>query len=524
MSHDETQYNNILTIIEKSPKISPETVYNDVVINEANAMALVFSESFNYNDADVSYFLRFKTNDVYGGIQENAKYYNNNMISDVGIAANNDILTDIDLSYFNSQEIIKYYFLIDTISEIYGYLMATEKRSNMITIKCRYTIRDGVWKLYTKGDHYTFNIRFAETVDTMGGKITSYKLSDASDESDVIVKNMCDVISPDIVRHLNYISKTDITHSNALHFHNIETFYKFCRLKLVYRTLMCCHSVNAGAVQIFIQEHFVHCFKNLKKQIIFYNALRNDRQNEVSNEILNTINSLEINNEEVKKHMTMVERNNRRMKALNDTYLKEILYAVFVVAVFFMSIAFIINGLNIQKIDKYILNGIIVMLSILVYGMSYIMTKHYSVEKFEVGSVSDVSDVNNVEQDVVINIENMITDISNNIIISALKREDEFYLHKIDDVHILSRRSSNDLNNSIRNNILLKKTIMFVANLFILSMVLIILSRKYSLWDTFYSIILSYVVLFALYVYDVVRIVQSDPYNYYWRKPVTEDL
>ena len=115
MNNDETLYNNLLTVIEGSPNVIPESIYNDNIINETNVMALVFSELFNYNDIDIAYFLRFKENDVYGGIQENAKYYDSEMKNGQGNAANNDKLTDIDLSYFNTQQLIKYYFLIDTI-------------------------------------------------------------------------------------------------------------------------------------------------------------------------------------------------------------------------------------------------------------------------------------------------------------------------------------------------------------------------------------------------------------------------
>jgi hypothetical protein len=530
MNNDETLYNNLLTVIEGSPNVIPESIYNDNIINETNVMALVFSELFNYNDIDIAYFLRFKENDVYGGIQENAKYYDSDMKNGKGNAANNDKLTDIDLSYFNTQQLIKYYFLIDTISEIYGYLKKTEKRNNTITIKCRYTIRDGKWKLYQNGDYYTFNLTFDSNgsygtyyrnngthANIINNEITSFKISNVTDESNVIVTNMCDVITSEIVKHLNYISNSDIAYSNAFHLENIETFYKFCRLKLKYRTLMCCRSINRGSVDIFIEEHFIHCFKNLRTKILLHNEVVHNSQNDVSNEILKSINSLEESNGEVQKHMRIIERNKRRINALEDTYITEILYAVFVIAIFFMSIAFIINGFNIQMTDKYILNGIIVMLSVLVYGMSYFMTKNYSVEKFQVQGQTE--EIDNIEENIIANVENMITDISNNIIISALKKEDAFYLNKIDDVRIISRRSTGDLNNSIRENILTKKAIMFVANLFILSMVFIILGKKYSLWEAFYSIILSYLILFGIFIYDVTRIVQTSSYQYYWKKP-----
>lgn len=520
MNGDETLYNNLLTNIEESPNIVPESVYNDNIVNEANAMALVFSDLFDYNDLDIAYFLRFKENDVYAGIQENAKYYDNQMTYSNDTAANNENLIDIDLSYFNSQQLIKYYFLIDTISEIYGFLKNTEKRSDTITIKCRYTIRDGKWKLYSNGDFYTFNLTFGghdssngNHTNLINNETTSFKISNVTDESNVIVTNMCNVITNDIIRHLNYISNSDIAYSNALHLQNIETFYKFCRLKLIYRTLMCCRSINRGAVDIFMEEHFLYCFDNMKKTIILHNEIGNNNQNNVSDDILDSINSLEKNNSDVQKHMRTIEHNKKRINALEDTYITEILYAVFVIAIFFMSIAFIINGLDIQIEDKYILNGIIVMLSVLVYSMSYFMTKNYSVEKFQVDEISEV------EENIITNIENMITDISNNIIIAALKKEDAFYLNKIDDVRIISKRSTADLNDSIRNNILTKKAIMFVANLFILSMIFIILSRKYSLWEAFYSIIISYLVLFGFFIYDVVRIVHTDSYKYYWKKP-----
>lgn len=523
MNNDETLYNNLLTVIEASPNVIPESIYDNNVINETNVMALVFSELFNYNDVDIAYFLRFKENDVYGGIQENAKYYDSEMKYDSrGTAANNEKLTDIDLSYFNSQQLIKYYFLIDTISEIYGYLKNTDKRNNTITIKCRYTIRDGKWKLYSNGDYYTFNITFDGHNSSYGNhenlidnEITSFKISNVTHESNVIVTNMCYVITSEIVRHLNYISNSDISYSNALHLQNIETFYKFCRLKLIYRTLMCCRSINRTLVDIFIEEHFLHCFNNLKTKILLHNEIINNSQNDISNEILKSMNSLEQSNNAVQKHMMVIERNKKRINALEDTYITEILYAVFVIAIFFMSIAFIINGLNIKITDKYILNGIIVMLSVLVYGMSYFMTKNYSVEKFQVEKIDEV------EENIITNIENMITDISNNIIISALKKEDAFYLNKIDDVRIISKRSTEDLNDSIRENILTKKAIMFVANLFILSMVFIILSKKYSLWEAFYSIIISYLILFGFFIYDVIRIVQTSSYQYYWKKPTS---
>lgn len=520
MRYDETQYNNILSILEKSPSISPETVYNDDNINESNAMVLVFSDLFNYNKDDINYFIRFISK--LGYVNIDPKYYSKDMIQgyDNGVLPkNNTELIDIDVSFYNRTNLLKYYFLLDTISEIYGYLKKTGKKSNTVTIKCRYFIdNSGVWKLYTKKDYYTFDISFQSIMEE---EISSYKITNVKDVNDVVVKNMCNEISSDIIRHLNYISNTDIAYSEKIHLQNIETFYKFCRLKLKYRTILCLynHISDKNSIEIFIKNNFIHCFRNFKTYIDIYNEQIDGEQNKVSNDIINSMNNLEKSNDEIKKGTKKIDHNNRRIKAFNKSYIQEVLYAVFVTVIFFISIAFIITGIDIPKKQKIILNSIIVLLSILVYTMSYLVTNNYSVERFSTNKIEEIKEIDEIEEIIKTQIQDMVTDVANNIIVSALKKEDKYYSNQVNDVRKISHYSTNDLNTTIRKNILIKKAIMLIANFFILTMVFIILGRKYSLGDTIYSIIVSYLIIFGIFLYDVVRIVQTNPYQYYWKKP-----
>jgi len=370
---DETQYNNVMNIISNYPNM-PASMLNEKELSEKNVMAAIFSNTFLPANMKQK-FLKYSQVDIYGNMENKTVFYDIDMNITGGNPKEIKNIVDLDISYYNKSDIIKYYFLIDLLSEFYGYLIQNEARDS-ITIKSRYILKNDEWKLYDRG-YFTFDINYK--YNAIDG-VTHFKIGNVSDESSTAVENMCDIFMRDILRHLNYINKVDILSRNETYLINLQAFYKSCRLKLIYYTFQCCAEIS-GTENEFIKLALSNCFLNLKNLVVITN---NDSKSIIlTNKLITTRKAVAELTERARKNEDKIKRHQKLSNALKDNYLKQIMYVICAITIAIIVIIFISNGLS--KSNEFV-SMTIVLSAIIVYVLThYIVQMNYVeyVENFE---------------------------------------------------------------------------------------------------------------------------------------------
>jgi alpha-tubulin suppressor-like RCC1 family protein len=365
MVKSQTQFGNIINSITSS-----ENHYdNSLVMSEANIMSILFSRS-NEN------LQRLLNKDESRSIDDLKTYYDYNMqIVDLSPSTINANILDIDISDFNSQLAIKYYFLLDLLSEIYGALATKSPATTKLTnIKCRYIIRGDIWQLSKRPRYYTFSIEYQ--YDKMSGR-PYYAIKDTQDEDDKMVKKMCSIFDQDIIRHIEYFKKADIiAKNNRDYLLNIQAFYKFCRLKLVYFTLS-----SNPAVRYFADRYLPYCFINLKKQIITNNISKQDIL--TTSKILLTKQKLKDINQLTDKKKRNLQSNHKISSRIEKSYNKELLYVTIVIACIFLIIAAYIHIIDIDRMSQFNIGIVMIIVIVLIYvTINYMANIHATREYF----------------------------------------------------------------------------------------------------------------------------------------------
>lgn len=335
MTESETQFSNIIKIITKYQNQPASLVRKH--FSEENIMSLLFSNSFNVTEY-ISYILKYEHTNVYNNFSDNIKYYDYdyNIITNSAPIANENII-NIDMSYYCSQNINKYFFLLDLISEIYRFRSKKNTYSGNITIRTRYVMNDDKeWTQDNSSEIHMFNIKYK--YDTIDGA-SSYFIENK------MYSEMCRVFQVDILKHLNYLNKIDIANGNSEYLTNIYLFYVFCRLKLILYTLMCCNEVN-GSIQKFIDEKLAYCFINFKNDIVTNNA--NNKSIFLTQKFINVTDKLNTIRNNVDKNNNSIKRLNTSSSVVKKTYddSKTILYICLMICVCFMVLTFIIYTID----------------------------------------------------------------------------------------------------------------------------------------------------------------------------------
>ena len=365
MVKSHTQFGNIINFIT-----STENTYDDSLgMSEANIMSILFSRS----NED---WRRLLNKDESRPIDDLKKYYDYNMqIVDLPPSTTNANVLDVDVSDFNSQLAVKYYFLLDLLSEIYAALASKSPGTTKLTnIKCRYIFRDDIWQLSQRPRYYTFSIEYQ--YDKRSDR-PYYTIKDTQVESDTMVKEMCRIFENDIIRHIAYFRKADITaKNNRDYLLNIQSFYKFCRLKLVYLTL----SSNPD-VRYFADRYLPYCFINLKMQIITNNISKQDIL--TTTKILLTKQKLKDINEVTDKKKRKLQSNHKASSRIERSHNKELLYVTIVIACIFLIIAAYIHIIDIDKMSQYNIGMVMIIVIVLMYiTINYMASIHTTREYF----------------------------------------------------------------------------------------------------------------------------------------------
>jgi hypothetical protein len=377
MSND-TVYNHVIDIINNYAKMPSNTIINDK-INETNIMRMLFSNSFQVNNTMVSYFLKYKMTDVYQNLENNVKYFNIDFVrGDEGVfPKSNKILVDLDISYYNDKNIIKCYFLLDLLSEMYHSLSLTSSMTNRITIRSRYILENGNWSLYNAKDFFTFDIIYKYTPEG----IAQYSYANSNDVPISVLQNMCEMFSADILTHLNYMNNVDISVNSALFFNNIRTFYKLCRMKLVYYSLMCAASMSNN-VNKYLKYSLPYCFLNFKNYIIMKNIDNNSIT--LNNDIRKSERNLSILNSSISKNKDEIKKNQKRSKVYKNNYMESIFYGLIIVAVIIITMALILNSTRVSQMQssKELLTFFLVLITIMIYVITDYFVKANYIERF----------------------------------------------------------------------------------------------------------------------------------------------
>lgn len=374
----ETQFNNIVDIVTNYPK-RPMSVLFNKEMSEASIMSVLFSSSFSVSNQLLTYMLRYKYADVYQNISNSMKYYDADYNIVQGKPSTSKTIVNMDVSYYCSQSLIKYFFLLDILSGIYVFKIDHSNVHDRITIRTRYRVSDGTWMQDNTREPSTFVIKFQ--YDKITGTSRYVVFGDG-------YRDMCYIFEKDIVRHLNYMNKVDVNSGNKDYVTNIGTFYMLCRMKLIYYTLLCCNETNKN-VSKFIEQHLSYCFLNIKN----YVSVKNVNNNSVvlTNKLMKKTNKIRQMNENMAKNNDKIKRNNKNLKAQRHTESKYLLYTCLVIAIVFSVVLFAMYGTEGVSTVSYSVIAFVVVLYVV---MNYVIYRRArAVEGFS-NAVADVANFN----------------------------------------------------------------------------------------------------------------------------------
>lgn len=375
---DETQYNNVMNIISKYPNM-PASMLNEKELREKNIMSAVFSNTFIPSDMKNT-LLKYLHTDIYSNMESNIKYFDIDMKQISESPTKNNKIVDIDVSYYNKPDIVKYYFLLDTISEIYAFMIQNDP-TNFVTVRSRYIMNNGTMSLRENGN-FSFAINYKYT--EMEG-ITYFKISNVTNGvSENVVSEMCNLFMKDILKHLNYINKTDTSTRNETYLTSLIAFYKFCRLKLAYYTITSAITISEN-IDKSISNNLSYTFLNLKNYITLNN---NDSKSIIlRHHLLSSRKKVDDANSRLRVNEQKIKRNQKLSNMLKDNYLTQIFYAIFVIAIVFVIIIFIMKTVNTDKKSGDFVTILIILFAILIYVSTYYLVQFNYVEDIENFSV-----------------------------------------------------------------------------------------------------------------------------------------
>lgn len=329
----DTQFGNITSIVSTYKDRSVSSVFSGK-LSEANVMTLLFSSSFSVDSDSITYLLKYNHRDVYVDFIQSVKFYDAefNFYDSANPGAIKSIV-NVDVSYFCSQEVIKYVFLLDLLSEIYAFKSKYEYVSDRITIRTRCRKVQGTW-MVDNNKVYSFDIKFQ--YDQTAG-LHKYIVADE------VFADMCKLFEIDIIRHLNYLNKTDISSADSDYTKNIRVFYMFCRLKLMYYVLLCCSKINR-TVGTFIGEKISYCFINIKNHIEVKNV--NNRSIVLTNQLIDQTGKIKMMNNSILRNNDNIKKNASAQKMLKYDSARGLFYTSIAFVLIFSVIILTVNGLD----------------------------------------------------------------------------------------------------------------------------------------------------------------------------------
>jgi len=373
-----SQYNNIITIYNNKNTILKGL--NDK-LSEDSITQLLFSDNNTLTENSIiKYMLNVKTFDYPNEIEDKTIYYDSgfNKISNmtqISPIYNNNII-DYDISYYASQNVTKYLFLLDTLSEIYRNLINNYSNKtepvNEFYINMRYVNNNNYWKVKEEGYNIIKMIVIKEI------KVESFVINTNNEN----IKNIFEEFKPDILRHLNYLSNTDIIKGSLEYLENIQYFYKFCKIKLEYLII---YALKLNGLQInnkYLNENILSIYINFDEHIISTTEL-DDINSPYNKEILSTNSKLtKINTENKKNYETIAKNKNiiktEARKESNVKYISAVTTIIFVIMVILFIIILSLNiHTGFKRLLILIISSFCIIFAIILYKVININNKEF---------------------------------------------------------------------------------------------------------------------------------------------------
>jgi len=393
-------YNNLVDIyniqVDNYPQISSD-------INEESVIKLIFSKLMTdkeMNDANKLHIDRILRNNYieYYAMEDfdrTTLLYENDMkiIKDYSNSSSkpniNLNIVDLDISKYASDDIRKYLFYFDLISEIYDNASKLKqhktpmKSVKEIPVKCRYSYTTSAsdisitsLTLFTAADgFYNATVRILR-YDNVNDQIANITL--LTDEN---VKDMFDTFKTDITRHLNYLEGEDVEMTDYTYLENTRDFFRACRLKLQYLIAQCIYMLAfSGNVDVYhrikshMQVYVLPVFMNFKLRITTDRITDSeDNSFEYSNTIIDITDKLGKMNKDIINYDNDLHKSKKAAgyHAENLKNAKIYFYLAMVIFVLVVLATFVIFFLDIPNQSKafmfIVLSSIVVGIIVVLY-------------------------------------------------------------------------------------------------------------------------------------------------------------
>ena len=390
-------YQDILNTYNIDPTYSfDELNYN---LSEKVLMNIIFSKFITdrqYN-SDTSKYISFilrssaLTAVNIDDIKLNTHYYRQNMIktdkrsSEDSTPSLNAKIVDFDMTHFATNDIRNYCFYLDIIIEIYNVVheIKVNKGSlifDELMIKSRYYYDDHFPVLFSESSVGHFDLKIVVKRDEQ-----TKALKDIEFVSEKPTNKILNIFKLDIMKHLEYINKEDITFANPSYVTDVINFYKLCRLKLMYSIV---HSMYLSTSKDssdedmknkmidFIREYVLSVFINFKTLSSFDSST--DVNDEVySNDVISKANKLRKVNESIRRRKDKLKTRNVMNKNTKDAMKKQsyINIAARVMIILVSLISLVLMFSEVDNKSKSILSMITIAIAIIGYVILMLISK-----------------------------------------------------------------------------------------------------------------------------------------------------
>lgn len=426
-------------------------------------------------------------------VAENKNYELRYFDKDFKIVSRTDKYIDIDIfPTIYSDMSIKYLFLIDVVSQIY----TSRKNDNKnITIKSRYIKDNNIWKHYTTDEadkYFTFDIQYERQSPE------SYLIVNVKDKTNTVVesaiKEMCSIFDKDIIKHLQYINNIDVIRGGNAYIDNILMLYKLCRLKMI-----------KNMVKDTDFEYVQQCLKNISDSV---KIISNDNALELRKKIITMNDDIESNAVEIKRNKDKIKKTEEQIVV---NYRSKSILIFFCIS----CISIMIIMLNYRNDATFLIIACII-LSIIYLFLRYKLLPN---ESFENQMSLFDSEFINTRDMIYVNIKEICKDVVNDIAYDSIaeKHRQSNDVLEITGVKIYESRSFLT-ERKIYNKFLLS-TLDFIYRIIIVTILVIILNKyiNYNLLPAFY------IVLYIMYIFDIIKIVRTNSENVYWKNQKSFD-
>lgn len=256
-----------------------------------------------------------------------------------------------------------------------------------------------------------------------------------------------------------------------------------------------------------------------------YSSVDFTSDTKTNDEILNTMNNLSTINQNISKQSTVIKKNYDEYKSEHSKVLSsntvEIVSTIILVLTLFTAIYLPLS--NIDKNNSIMISGIVFIVVILTYIIITIVInmKYKQVIDAYQNYSSFKTKVDSITFNLVNNLYNQRTRISQDVILPSLKKEYDFFDKKNNNFKIFTGRTHSDLQIERRTkqkNIARISFMLQIAIIISLSILLYSVRPQWINGILSFAFILSFISLFLLFV-SLTNVVHTNSNNKYWSRP-----